>query len=65
MLVKNWKQMWKSYSVILPALITAILVVVDSTVANDLLPEQWLPIVVFISGFLGRVVKQYNLGGKK
>ena len=57
--------MWKSYSVILPALITAILVVVDSTVANGLLPEQWLPIVVFISGFLGRVVKQYNLGGKK
>ena len=65
MLVKNWKQMWKSYSVLLPALITAVLLVIDETVANGLLPEQWLPIVVFISGFLGRVVKQYNLGSKK
>lgn len=61
MLVKNWKEMWKSYAVLLPAVITAILLVIDSSVANNLIPTEFLPIVVFLSGFLGRIIRQYNL----
>lgn len=65
MLVKNWKQMWKSYAVLLPSVATAIYVIlqgyIDSGLAQDNLNGFWLPILVFITSLLGRVVKQYNL----
>ena len=61
MLVKNWKQMWKSYAVLLPALVSAILLVLDETIAHGVFPETWLPVAIFISGFVGRIIKQDNL----
>ena len=65
MLVKNWKQMWKSYAVLLPSVVTAIYVILqgytDSGLAHDNLDGFWLPILVFVTSLLGRVVKQYNL----
>lgn len=65
MLVKNWKQMWKSYAVLLPSVVTAIYVILqgytDSGLAQNNLDGFWLPILVFITSLLGRVVKQYNL----
>lgn len=65
MLVKNWKQMWKSYAVLLPSVVTAIYVILqgytDSGLAHENLEGFWLPILVFVTSFLGRVVKQYNL----
>ena len=65
MLVKNWKQMWKSYAVLLPSVVTAIYVVLqgytDSGLAHENLEGFWLPILVFVTSLLGRVVKQYNL----
>lgn len=62
MLIKNWKQMWKSYAVLLPALATAILLLVDASVANGFIPIELTPVVVFVSGWAGRAIKQYNLG---
>ena len=65
MLVKNWKQMWKSYAVLLPSVVTAIYVILRGY-TNSGLPQVhlegfWLPILVFVTSLLGRVVKQHNL----
>ena len=65
MLVKNWKQMWKSYAVLLPSVVTAIYVILQGY-TNSGLPQVhlegfWLPILVFVTSLLGRVVKQHNL----
>lgn len=65
MLVKNWKQMWKSYAVLLPSVVTAIYVILqgyaDSGLAQGNLDGFWLPILVFVTSLLGRVVRQHNL----
>ena len=65
MLVKNWKQMWKSYAVLLPSVATAIYVILqgyaNSGLAQSNLNGFWLPILVFVTSLLGRVVKQHNL----
>ena len=57
--------MWKSYAVLLPSVVTAIYVILqgytDSGLAYENLEGFWLPILVFVTSLLGRVVKQYNL----
>lgn len=69
MLVKNWKQMWKSYAVLLPSVVTVLYVILqgyaDSGLAQDDLHGYLLPILVFVTSLLGRVVKQYNLNSPK
>lgn len=61
MLVKNWKEVWKSYAVLLPAVVLAIYNVLDVSIDANLIPITYMPIVLVIFGALGWVVKQNNI----
>ena len=60
-LVKNWQKAYKSLAVLLPTVAVFLLYMIEAAMQTNLVPEQWLPVVVFISGFIGRIVKQPNI----
>ena len=61
MLVKNWKEVWKSYAVLFPAVALAIHTILEAYVGSTLVPEAYLPILVVVSSGLGWVIKQSNI----
>lgn len=61
MLVKNWKEVWKSYAVLLPAVVLAIYNVLDVSIDANLIPIAYMPFVLVVSGALGWVIKQNNI----
>lgn len=63
-LISNWQQAYKSLAVWLPTLAVFVLHFLDAAMQTNLVPNEWLPAVIFISGFVGRIVKQPNIGIK-
>lgn len=61
MLVKNWKEVWKSYAVLFPAVALAIHTILEAYVGSTLVPEEYLPILVVITSGLGWVIRQSNI----
>lgn len=61
MLVKNWKEVWKSYAVLLPAVALSIHTILEAYVGSTLVPEAYLPILVVVTSGLGWVIKQSNI----
>ena len=74
-LINNWQKMWKSLAVILPtvAVLIGVLLnalvdkgyiggdvaeIVQAALAND---SVGMAVVVIITGFIGRIIKQPNL----
>ena len=60
-LVRNWKKMWMSLAVVLPTVVTILLLGADAALDSGIIPVEYLPLVIFISGFIGRVISQPNL----
>lgn len=63
-LVSNWKEAYKSLAVILPTLAVFALSLLDAAMQTNLVPVEYLPIVVAVSGFIGRIIKQPKIGVK-
>ena len=61
MVVKNWKEVWKSYAVLFPAVALSIHTILEAYVGSTLVPEAYLPILVVVSSGLGWVIKQSNI----
>ena len=61
MVVKNWKEVWKSYAVLFPAVALAFHTILEAYVGSTLVPEAYLPILVVITSGLGWVIKQSNI----
>ncbi len=61
MVVKNWKEVWKSYAVLFPAVALAIHTILEAYVSITLVPEAYLPILVLVTSGLGWVIKQNNI----
>lgn len=61
MVVKNWKEVWKSYAVLFPAVALAIHTILEAYVSSTLVPEAYLPILVLVTSGLGWVIKQNNI----
>lgn len=60
--VNNWQDMWKAYSVTVPALMAAIVAVLAVSTDVGHVPAWIYPIVVVISSFFSRIIQQRNLG---
>lgn len=60
-LINNKLGALKSLAVWLPTLLTILVVVLDAVVQAQVIPTVWIPLVVFISGFLGRIIKQPSI----
>ena len=56
--IKDKTQGFKSLAVWLPTLLSLLVVVLDFTVQTNLIPVMWIPVVVFVSGYIGRIIKQ-------
>lgn len=61
MIVKNWKEVWKSYAVLFPAVALAIHTILEAYAGSTLVPEAYLPILVVVTSGLGWVIKQSNI----
>lgn len=61
MLVKNWKEVWKSLAVWFPAIVTAIYSFLEYSTSNDIIPVQFLPVAVVVSSILGWIIKQNSI----
>lgn len=53
--------MWQSLAVWLPIIATAIIAVLDILVQSNLIPITYVPFIVAITGFIGRIIKQRGL----
>lgn len=60
-LINNWQKMWKSLAVILPTLATLLIVIADYLLQANLVPIAYVPLVVMVTGFIGRIIKQKGL----
>lgn len=61
MLVKNWKQVYKSLAVWLPVIASGIYVLLENSTAAGLVPENALPFVVGATVALGWVIPQKSI----
>lgn len=61
MIVKNWKEVWKSYAVLFPAVALSIHTILEAYLNSTLVPEAYLPVLVVVSSGLGWVIKQSNI----
>ena len=64
-LVRNWKKMWMSLAVVLPTVVTILLLGADAALDSGIIPVEYLPLVIFISGFIGRVISQPSLNNQR
>lgn len=60
-IVSNWKQVYKSLAVMLPTVATGAYAITDWALGAGVVPPQYLPIVVAVSGTLGWTIKQSNM----
>ena len=60
-LIKNWQSMWQSYAVWFPTLITFAVLNTEFLLQANLVQDEYLPIIVLVSAFLGRIIKQGGL----
>jgi hypothetical protein len=59
--INNWSKMYKSLSVILPIIVAVLYALINSVVDANLMPVEFLPVAMIISGYLGRIIKQDSL----
>lgn len=52
---------FKSLAVWLPTIVSALLLFIDQALQLGVVPVEVIPLVVFVSGFLGRIVKQKDM----
>ena len=60
-IVRNWKEVWKSYAVLFPAIALTVHNILEAYIGSSLVPEEYLPIVVIISSGLGWIIKQKDI----
>ena len=60
-IVSNWKQVYKSLAVILPTVVTGAYAVTEWALGAGVVPTEYLPLVVAVSGALGWVIKQNGI----
>ena len=60
-LINNWQKMWKSLAVILPTLATIAITAADYALQTNLVPVAYIPVVVAVTGFVGRIIQQNSL----
>lgn len=58
MLVKNWKQVYKSLAVWLPVLALGVFELLKLVLGLDLIPEGLVPVVAGIASAIGWVINQ-------
>lgn len=58
MLVKNWKQVYKSLAVILPVVALGVFEFLKLVLGLDLVPEGWVPVIAGAASALGWVINQ-------
>ena len=51
----------KSLAVWFPTVLAIIVAVVNTLTESQVVPVEWIPFLVFISGFLGRIIKQPSI----
>lgn len=61
MLVKNWKQVYKSLAVWMPVMASTVYVLLQNSTQAGLVPEGALPVVVGVTTALGWVINQGKL----
>ena len=61
MFVKNWKEVYKSLAVWLPFIATGILAALNHANDVQIIPVEYVPLVVVITSALGWVIKQPNI----
>lgn len=61
LIVSNWKQVYKSLAVVLPTVVTGAYTITDWALGAGVVPPQYLPVVVAVSGALGWAIKQSNM----
>lgn len=52
---------FKSLAVWFPTVIAIIVAVINVLTESQVVPMEWIPVLVFISGFLGRIIKQPSI----
>ena len=62
-LINNWTEMYKSLAVIMPTVLTGLYVISTYALEQNIIPVEYVPFVVLISGFVGRIIKQDNIKG--
>lgn len=60
-IVKNWKEVYKSLAVIVPTVATGAYAITDWALGAGVVPPQYLPVVVAVSGTLGWIIKQNSI----
>lgn len=60
-IVSNWKQVYKSLAVMLPTVATGAYAITDWALGAGVVPPQYLPVVVAVSGTLGWIIKQKGI----
>jgi hypothetical protein len=60
-MVSNWKEVYKSYAVLFPAVAVAAINILDASVSANLVPTSLIPVVVLFTGGLGWVIRQNNI----
>ena len=60
-LINNWQKMYRSLAVILPTLAVFLLAIADAAMQTQLIPIEYMPVVVAVTGFIGRIIKQPKL----
>lgn len=53
-----------AYSVLFPSIVSALIMIADAALQFNLVPNWAIPIVIFLSAFAGRVIKQKDLAVK-
>lgn len=61
MFVKNWQEVWKSLAVWFPFIIAALDAFLRLVQDSQLVPTQYLPLVILLSSAVGWIVKQNNI----
>lgn len=57
-LINDWSKAFRSLAVWLPIIATAIIAVLDILVQSNIVPIAYVPFIVAVSGFIGRIIKQ-------
>lgn len=57
-IVRNWKQVYKSMAVWLPVLALGALEIINGAMGLNLVPDAWVPVVAGVSSAIGWILNQ-------
>lgn len=63
-LVPNWQKMHKSLAVWFPVIATGAIEGARYALDMHIIPQQYTPAVVLVTGFVGRIIKQKSISGE-